>query len=219
MHGQVSGLAKTGFTLTRTQTIRIELVNLTENADLYLLSADGSEVDPYDSRSTQLGIANESIVWTLADGTYYIHVTAEASNATISYVLRYNNDSAIPGRRLESAFDLGDLAGATGVHTRDGQVNRDSNEVDLFRRNYYRFTVAETRTIRFELRNLTENADLYLLGADGREVDPYDSRSTQLGIADELIEWTLDRGSYYLWVTPEASGTIMYEFRYGVVEG
>ena len=211
------------FTLTREQTIRLELVNLNENADLYLLDADGDTMwrSGYSS-STRAGIADELIEWTLTDGTYYIRVTGEASNITVSYVLRYNNDSAIAGRRFESAFDLGDLASATGVQTRDGQVNRESNEVDLFHHNYYRFTVAETRTIRFELRNLTENADLYLLDADGdtmwRSGGGY-SHSSRLGIADELIEWTLERGSYYLWVKPEASGIIGYQLRYSLVEG
>ena len=211
------------FTMAREQTVRIELVDLTENADLYLLAADGRNVSyPFSgSTSTNLGIADESIVWTLSDGTYYMLVTAEGSSATISYKLRYNNDSAIPGRRLESAFELGDLASAIGVHARNGQVNRESNEVDLFRRNYYRFTVAEARRIRFELRNLTENADLYLLAADGRNVShPFSgSTSTNLGIADELIEWTLERGSYYLEVRSEASGTIGYQLRYSLVEG
>ena len=132
------------FTLTRTQTVRFALLNLTEDADLYLLGADGSEVDPYDSRSTQLGIANELIEWTLADGTYHILVQSkvqeEARDLTISYHLRYSNDSAIPGRRFESAFDIGDFTDLPDIRTREGRVNSASNESCLFHHRYYRFT-------------------------------------------------------------------------------
>ena len=206
-----------------TRTIRVELRNLTGNADLYLLNASGDEVDYSRSRSTNIGTANESIVWTLSvPGTYYIQVAA-ADNArgTIGYQLRYSNDSAVPGRRIESAFDLGDLTRVATVRTQEGEVNRTRNETCLFRRHNYRFTLTDpdvgTRTIRVELRNLTGNADLYLLNASGDEVDYSRSRSTNGGTTNESIVWTLTSpGTYYIQVAAadDARGTIGYQLRY-----
>ena len=215
------------FTLTDpdvgTRTIRVELRNLTGNADLYLLKADGYQVG-YGSRSTNGGTANESIVWTLTSpGTYYIQVAAaDDARGTIGYQLRYSNDSVVPGRRLESAFDLGDLTRVATVRTREGEVNRTRNETVLFPHRYYRFTLTDsdtdTRTIRVELRNLTGNADLYLLKADGYQVG-YGSRSTNDGTANESIVWTLiSPGTYYIQVAAadDARGTIGYQLRYGL---
>ena len=120
------------FTLARTQTVRFDLLNLTEDADLYLLDSDGSEFYDSGTRSRRGGIANESIVWTLADGTYHLlvqsKVLAEAPDLTISYHLRYSNDSAIPGRRTEKAVDIGDLTDVSDIRMREGRVNSTSNE-------------------------------------------------------------------------------------------
>ena len=220
------------FTLTRFQTVRIELLKLTENADLYLLNANGGvhyvyggDNDPLGlsasggrtqtARSTNGGIANDWLEFSLPGGTYYIRVTAEASSSTISYQLRYSNDSAIPGRTLESAFDLGNLTSVAAAGTVDDQVNRTSNDTRLFHHNYYRFVVNDTRTIRIDLFNLERNADLYLFRSDGKAVD----YSRNIGNADDSIERTLARGIYYIQVTAEADGTIDYRLRYGPGEG
>ena len=130
------------FTLNDTRTIRVELRNLTRNADLYLLNSLGNRVR-YDSRSTNEGTLDESIAWTLAAGTYYFLVAPNA-NGAIGYQLRYSNDSAVPGRRIESAFNLGDLSSVALVRTRQGRINVTRNETCRFHRSYYRFTLDDT---------------------------------------------------------------------------
>ena len=203
------------FTLSDTRTIRIELRNLTDNADLYLLDRIGNQVR-FDSESERGGISDESVVWTLGAGTYHIRVNAVGSGATINYELRYSNDSVVPGRRTESAFDLGNLTAARNVRSRTGQVNYDGNSDTLFQRNYYRFTLTDSRTMRFELTNLTQNADLYLLDRIGNQVR-FDSDSENGGISDESITWTLGAGTYHILVRADDSSrgtTIDYNLRY-----
>ena len=200
------------FTLTGTRTVRFELRNLTENANLYLLDRIGNRVGRY-SRSENSGISDETITWTLGPGIYHIQVNAAASGSNIDYLLRYSNNSAIPGRRRESAFDLRDLTNATNVRTTTGRVNASVNEASLYHRNYYRFTLTDTSTVRIELRNLTQNADLYLLDRIGNRVGRYSS-SENGGLSDETITWTLARGTYYIQVEAEANATIDYLLRY-----
>ena len=120
---------------------------------------------------------------------------------------------------LETAISLGDLTDVGNVRARVGGVNRTSNEAD-----YYRFTLTDpdvgTRTMRFELRNLTGNADLHLLDSSG-DLMYYNgySRSENIGTANESIVWTLTSpGTYYIRVRAagDARGTIGYQLRYGL---
>ena len=206
------------FTLDDTRTMRFELRNLTRDADLWLLNQLGQEVDYGDTRSTKGGTFDESIVWTLDAGTYYIRVEAEtASTSDTDYELLYSNDSRVPGRTRSSAFDLGDLTEVTEVRTRLGEINPARNETSLFRRHHYRFTVTDTRSMSFSLRNLTGDADLWLLNQLGQEVDYGDTRSTNSGTFDESIVWTLNAGTYYIRVEAATTSTrtISYELRYG----
>ena len=70
--------------------MRVELRNLTGNADLYLLDSVGESVYYSSTESTNEGTLDESIVWTLDAGTYFIRVeAATTSTRTISYQLRY----------------------------------------------------------------------------------------------------------------------------------
>ena len=204
------------FTLTDTRTIRVELRNLTGNADLYVLNSLG-RVAHYTHDSENEGTLDESVVATLDTGTYYIQVEAATTNTNnIGYQLRYSNDSAVPGRRLESAFDLGNLTDVAVVRTRQGQINATRNESRLFHRSYYRIILDDTRTIRVELRNLTGNADLYVLNSLGR-VAHYTHDSENEGTLDESVVATLDAGTYYIQVEAATTSTrtISYELRYG----
>ena len=206
------------FTLDDTRTMRFELRNLTRNADLYLLNQLGQDVYYSSTRSTNGGTFDESIVWTLDAGTYYIQVEAETtSTSDTDYELLYSNDSRVPGRTRSSAFDLGDLTDVMEVRTRSGEINPARNETALFLRHYYGFTVADTRTMRFELHNLTGNADLYLLNQLGQDVYYSSTRSTNSGTFDESILWTLDAGTYFIRVEAATTSTrtISYELRYG----
>ena len=222
-----------------TSTIRVELRNLTQNADLYLYNADGevfrlrnpgfSGSGNYYSQSLNGGTEDEVIEAVLADGTYYIRVSAVA-NATIGYELRFSNNSEVPGRTRASALDLGDVSDVADILTREAKVDPSGNDACLYRQRYYRFTLSDagttrdTSTIRVELRNLTQNADLYLYNADGevfRLRNPgfsgsgnYYSQSLNGGTEDEVIEAVLADGTYYIRVSAVANATIGYELRF-----
>ena len=207
------------FKLTDTRRMWFELRNLTQNADLYLVDLIGDVLPWVSDRafSEQDGVRNESIEYTLDAGTYHVLVKAEAQRGTAGYRLRYSNNSVIPGRRVESAFDLGDLTNVAAFRTRQGQVEIGANDPDLFRRSYYRFTMTGERRMRFELRNLTQDADLYLVDLIG-DVLPWVSDrafSEQDGVRNESIEYTLDAGTYHILVTAKELSTSSYELRYG----
>ena len=73
------------FTLSSTRTVRIELINLSGDADLVLENNERTVIDS----STLSGTTNELIVKSLGSGYYRIGVKAFASG-TISYQLRYS---------------------------------------------------------------------------------------------------------------------------------
>ena len=73
------------FTLSSTRTVRIELINLSADADLVLEDADRN----VKATSSNGGTSNEEIVQSLSSGYYRIGVKAYASG-TISYQLRYS---------------------------------------------------------------------------------------------------------------------------------
>ena len=70
--------------------------------------------------------------------------------------------------------------------------------------------------MRFELRNLTANANLALLDASGRAVTIGTVR-TGTGV-DSIVRW-LRAGTYYVRVNAVAAGTIGYALRYHNEDG
>ena len=63
--------------------------------------------------------------------------------------------------------------------------------------------------MRFELRNLTADADLYLESASGSGL----ASSVRGGTATDTIVRTLGAGTYYVRVDAYSSGTISYQLR------
>ena len=185
------------FTLGTARTMRFELRNLSLNADLYL--EDASERVLQSSRRS--GTTVDSILRELAPGTYYIRVHANAPG-TLRYQLRYRRE--IPGGAPDLAFDLGDLTSANGYRTRAGSVNQDTNDDD-----YYRFTLGAMRTVRFELRNLSADANLYLQNAALQVLQS----SRRSGTSVDSIVRELGPGTYYVRVDAHASA-IRYQLRY-----
>ena len=194
------------FTLTNTRTIRIELRNLSADADLYLHDASGNRI----AGSTLSGTAVDSIVRSLGAGTYYIRVDAHAGG-TIGYQLRYGNESGPQPRPPSSggtratAVNLGNLTSASTFRTRSGTVNQVTNDDD-----YYRFTLSGSRRMRIELRNLGADADLYLESSSGQVIRSSARSGTA---ADSIVHW-LGAGTYYIRVDAFASGTIGYQLRF-----
>ena len=194
------------FTLSRARRMRFELRNLTADADLYLEDVSGRELRV----SNRSGTASDSIIASLAAGTYYLRVDASGSG-TIRYQLRYAHDR---GSTSHSALNLGDMTNLAMAGTRSGSV--DGNDtLESNDDNYYRFTLTAARAIRFELRSLTANADLYLEDASGRQLHS----SENAGTAVDSILASLNPGTWYVRVDASASGTIHYQLRYDSDEG
>ena len=190
------------FTLTAARTLRFELRDLSANADLYLENASGGWIQA----STAAGTSVDTIVRTLAAGTYYIRVSA-LDFANIRYQLRYRVQTTPDGQTRETAFSIGNLASVTSPRIRSGTVNTASNPTD-----YRRFTLTETRTLRFELRNLSANADLRLENAFGGLLQG----SALSGTSVDTIVRTLNAGTWYIRVDARETGTVRYQLRYRV---
>ena len=172
------------FNLTRSGRIRLELRNLTANADLSLFDRSGRRIA---TGTVRTGTGVDRIVRWLRPGTYYVRVNAVAAG-TIGYVLRYHNED---GRTRARAIPLGNLANLPASRTAPrGTVNGASNPHD-----FYRFNLTRSGRIRFELHDLTANADLSLFDRSGRRIATGTVR-TGTGV-DWLVRW-LRPGTYYV---------------------
>ena len=196
------------FRLTAARTMRFELRGLSADADLYLESASGRVL----ARSVRFGTAVDVVQRRLGAGTYYIRVDAYSSG-TIGYQLRYRAAAAAarePGGTRGTARDLGNLTGVTAVRSYRGTVNSVGDGDD-----YFRFRLSAARTMRFELRGLSADADLSLQNASGGVL----ASSIRFGTAVDAIQRRLSAGTYYIRVNAFAAGTIGYQLRYGRAAG
>ena len=189
------------FTLGAARTMRFELRGLSANADLRLESSSGGWL----GSSNRPGMSIDATVRTLEAGTYYIRVDAR-DGGTIRYRLRYGVQMRPDGWTRETAWNVGNLTNATTPRFRAGTVD-GSNRTD-----YHRFTLSEARTMRFELRGLSANADLRLESSSGGWL----GSSSQPDTSVDAIVRTLDAGTYYIRVDGRDSGIIRYRLRYGV---
>ena len=82
--------------------------------------------------------------------------------------------------------------------------SRDGDDDD---RDYYTFTLHDPREMSFRPTGLTENADLYLEGANGRVL----KRSRKSSVSDEFITIALDAGTYYVRVESKDSEPVNYQ--------
>ena len=188
------------FSLTASRRIRIELRGLSANANLTLYNASGQVV----ARSLRAGTAVDSIVRSLGRGSYSIRVNAVATG-TIDYRLFFSNESVAATR--QTAVYVGNLTYMQQVYREQaGTVHRTGNRND-----YYRFDLRATRTMRFELRDLSGNANLRILNSTGALI----AQSSRFGTVVDSLQRTLARGTYYIQVTAAGGGTIDYRLRYG----
>ena len=118
--------------------------------------------DGSSTRPTHAAAENDSVERTLDTGTYYVRVDAYAGGGIV-YQLRYSRVTfEFPP---EPVTDLGNLTALADSRTRSGSVNSSFDAHD-----YYRFTLDGTHRMRFELRELGADADLYLLDSSGQEL-------------------------------------------------
>lgn len=172
------------FKLSRSSSINLSLGNLSNNADLRLLSANGKEI----KRSAQANRRSESIHNRLAEGNYYIQVSANGGSASYQLDIAGSGRSLDAGNDIKNALDTGNLSSANRSH--EGRVsNRDQ---DL-----YRFDLSEKGIVNLSLSDVRRDVDLSLLDSKGNEV----SRSTNNGLSNELINESLNAGTYFVQVS------------------
>ena len=189
------------FTLSEAQTVRLNL-RRQDVADLYLEDADGNVLHS----STQNGDPNGRIETKLQADTYYVRVVAREEGEAV-YNLRYRATPLDTDATAAGATDLGDLAALD-----QAQVRKDSLDGGDDRTDYYRFTLSEAQTVRFNLRR-QDAADLYLEDADGNVLHS----SAQDGARKGGIEARLQADTYYVRVAAQNTEENSYTLRYRVV--
>jgi len=172
------------FKLSRSSSINLSLENLSSNADLRLLSQSGKEI----KRSTQANRGSESIQSRLGEGNYYIQVSAVGGGASYQLDIEGSGRSLDAGNDIKNALDTGSLSGSNRSY--EGRAsNRDK---DL-----YRFNLSEKGSVNLLLGNFRRDMDLSLLDRKGNEI----SRSTNNDLSDELINESLNAGTYFVQVS------------------
>ena len=180
------------FSLNSTRGVYIQVSGLNADADLRLYDQHGRLLVSQIRPSTN----SEHVFRQLGPGTYYIRVNAFSQSRTINYWL---------GFLTSDMADLGDLSTRNGTDT--NSVNKSFDDTDG-----YRFSLSGRRSMRFELTGLSADADLRLYGTDGSFI----AASIRGGTANDVIQRTLDAGTYYLRVNAYTPGrNISYRLNYG----
>ena len=198
------------FKLSAPRRLRIELRNLSTDADLFLLNAAGTQI----TESRLDGTLVDSLLHDLVRGTYYIRVDAFAGRA-VDYQLRYRAEAI--ARTPETAISLGDLTGVTAFRTRRSTLlNPTFNRVNPV---YFRFTLRASRVVRVEMRDLAGNLlngneTLALRDSlgDSRR-GPSNRFGEKLFGEDTLVQWLVP-GTYYLSVDSYGGQTTDFQIRY-----
>ena len=199
------------FKLSAPRRLRIELRNLSVDADLYLLNAAGTQIAVSDLDGTLV----DSILHDLDPGAYFIRVSAYANRA-VDFQLRYRTEAI--ARTPETAISLGDLTNVTSFRTRRGTLLNPT----FFNVNpvFFRFTLSAARTVRVELRDLAGNRPsgeealrLHDSFGDVRNSFKYYPGSDRLAEDNTMVQW-LTAGTYYVSVDAFGGRTSEFQVRY-----
>jgi len=172
------------FKLSRSSSINLSLENLSSNADLRLLSQSGKEI----KRSTQANRGSESIQSRLGEGNYYIQVSAVGGGASYQLDIEGSGRSLDAGNDIKNALDTGSLSGSNRSY--EGRASKRDKDL-------YRFDLSEKGSVNLLLGNFRRDMDLSLLDRKGNEI----SRSTNNDLSDELINESLNAGTYFVQVS------------------
>ena len=159
------------------------------------------------ARTRDDGAGNDArIVFTATEtGTHYIAAKGPRKEDTGSYTVRVTPEDAdaVAG----GAIDLGDL-----VALDRSRLHRDSLDGGHDATDYYRFTLSETRKVKFKLQRQDADADLFLEDENGVVL----FSSAQAGTKQEKIVETLEAGTYYVRVAAQEAGDNAYNLRYRI---
>ncbi|MDM3855916.1 MAG: PPC domain-containing protein, partial [Aphanizomenon gracile PMC649.10] len=183
------------FTIAENSKLNIKLSGLSQNVDLFLLNADGSQVV---AQSAVGGNVDENIIQNLRAGSYYFYVSGGGTGTNYKLETSAISLGPIPvdnaGNTFDTAKNLGTL-GTTAVVANDFVGNFNGLSTDDI--DYYQFTIAENSTINLKLSGLSQNAALYLFDSQQGFVQ----LSANTGNADENITKNLRAGTYYAYVS------------------
>lgn len=180
------------FQLADSAEVTLRLDGLSEDIDLYLYDANGNEM----TRSWRSGAADEEISITLEAGVYSARVTPW-SNFHSNYHFSLEVDSGNFFRELGVVSGAFDLSGWVG--------EQDAND-------FFRFELAESAELMLQLDGLSQDIDLYLYNAQGREI----TRSWRGGTSSEEIALALDAGVYVARVTPWNGAQSNYQLAFEI---
>ena len=107
-----------------------------------------------------------------------------------------------------AATDLGDITYFPREQAQRGTLDGAAQAAD-----YYRFSLAATRTVEVSLRRQDADGDLVLEDSDSTVL----AESRSPGLAVESIAKRLEAGTYYVRVAAQDTGTNAYELRYRAV--
>ena len=184
------------FTLGQGGNVSLNLGSLSADADLQLLNSGGSVLASSANGST----AAESINQDLNAGTYYVRVFPYSNRHTtytlsLAAILSTTPDYA--GNTLATARNIGPLS--TSQSFSDFVGSTDTND-------YYRFTLNQRSAFSLGLNGLSADANVYLLDSQGGVL----ASSVHSHATAESIGQSLNAGTYYVRVLPEASSHTHY---------
>lgn len=198
------------FTLNATSTVRLNLSNLSADADLTLVEDSNSnglldELERLEVSNAQ-STTPEEISSLLSPGTYYVLV--EQFEGDTNYNLSLSATPFTPpadtsGNTLNTARDFGSLTGSTTLNEFVGDV--DAQDV-------YRLTLSSGSDLNISLQDLSADADLELIqDTNGNGVVDEDEILESAALPDNATEAiatnALPAGTYFLLVKPFEGNT------------
>ncbi|MEH1837886.1 MAG: pre-peptidase C-terminal domain-containing protein [Nostoc sp.] len=179
------------FTLNNNGTIGINLNPSTGNADIQLLNSSGQSLQPA-ATSTQTGTNLDSISRSLAAGTYYVQVYANADSTNYNLQVNFTADPVDQGGNT--------LATATTINL-PATISDIVSTVDT--QDYYKFTLTSTALVDVKFTSLSADANLTLQNQNGSNI----VTTSQSGTTLDEIRRSLNPGIYNILVTPGAGTT------------
>jgi hypothetical protein len=195
------------FSLRQTSNFNLALTGLTANANVQLISQNGTVIN----RSGQANLADEAINQTLEAGTYYVRIFQESGDT--SYELKLSatptSPADTPSNLLPTEFDLGTLGNAA--------INLEKSVSNTNTADVYRFNLHTEGSLSVSLLGLSADADVRLVQDTnnngivdpGEEIARSQNRDT---LAEAIGIPTLEAGTYFAQVY-QYSGNADYTLR------
>lgn len=184
------------FSLSSHSSFYLGLNNLTANADVQLLSSNGTVI----ASSTNSDTTAESISTNLDAGTYYIRVFPY-SNANTYYNLTVATPADYAGNAPSNARSI-PVSSSTNTYT-DFIGTADLSD-------YYGFTLSNTSNLQLSLNGLSADADVQLLRLNTNGTTTQVAGSASSGTMAEAININNLAAGNYLAYVYQYSGDTFY---------